>query len=134
LIRKEPARAGISNRLIIVRDGQTAIDYLAGAGKFVDRAEHPLPCLALLDLKMPLRTGLEAGTSAVCICPLEFGAAAPTLIGLVNHTMRECRFVESKPVFGEGGCKVLQDLREARFIEISIGSHAMRLADVLLPE
>jgi len=52
-------RAGISNRLIVVRDGQAAIEYLAGTGDFADRAKHPLPCLAVLDLKMPRRTGLE---------------------------------------------------------------------------
>lgn len=49
----------IANRLCIVRDGQETIDYLAGRGKYADRAAHPLPCLLVLDLKMPRKTGME---------------------------------------------------------------------------
>jgi len=33
--------------------GEDAISYLAGEGKFVDRALHPFPLLVLLDLRMP---------------------------------------------------------------------------------
>jgi CheY-like chemotaxis protein len=51
--------AQIINRLVIVETGQEAIDYLAGAGKYSDRMEYPAPCLVLLDLKMPLKSGLE---------------------------------------------------------------------------
>lgn len=51
--------AGIFNRLQIITDGQAAINYLAGVGSFSDRLRYPLPCLALLDLKMPRKTGLE---------------------------------------------------------------------------
>lgn len=51
--------AGITHPLRVVRDGQAAIDYLSGAGEFSDRAQWPLPCLILLDLKLPLRDGFE---------------------------------------------------------------------------
>src|SRR5262249_10256931 len=51
--------ADISNPLRVTRDGQDAIDYLSGAGKFSDRIGNPLPCLIILDLKMPRRTGIE---------------------------------------------------------------------------
>jgi CheY-like chemotaxis protein len=40
-------------------DGQEAIDYLQGAGKFADREQFPLPCLVLLDLKLPYVMGLD---------------------------------------------------------------------------
>src|ERR1041384_5062017 len=49
--------AAVQNPLQIAVDGQEAIDYLAGAGKFSDRAAFPLPCLMLLDLKLPRKTG-----------------------------------------------------------------------------
>jgi len=52
-------RAEITNPIQVAADGQEAIDYLAGAGKFGDRQQFPLPCLVLLDLKLPLKMGLE---------------------------------------------------------------------------
>jgi CheY-like chemotaxis protein len=51
--------AAISNPVMVVDDGQKAIDYLAGTGQFGDRAAFPLPGLIFLDLKMPGRKGLE---------------------------------------------------------------------------
>ena len=59
LLRLTFERAGITNPLYAVSDGQMAIDYLAGAGAFADRERHPLPCLVLLDLKLPKVGGLE---------------------------------------------------------------------------
>jgi CheY-like chemotaxis protein len=53
------AQAGITQRLIIVRDGQMAIEYLAGTGAYADRAQYPLPSLVLLDLNMPGVSGLD---------------------------------------------------------------------------
>src|SRR5437868_12776557 len=52
-------RAEIGNPVQVVIDGQEAIDYLAGNGKFADRAQFPVPCLVLLDLQLPAKTGLE---------------------------------------------------------------------------
>ena len=52
-------RAGVTNPIQIATDGQEAIDYLYGDGKFADRAKFPYPCLVLLDLKLPFVMGLE---------------------------------------------------------------------------
>ena len=49
--------AGIPNPLQVLTDGQQAIDYLAGTGAYTDRQRFPLPCLILLDLKLPLCMG-----------------------------------------------------------------------------
>ena len=51
--------AGVRHRLYVVEDGQVAIDYLAGTGKFSDRDQHPFPSMVILDLKMPRKTGME---------------------------------------------------------------------------
>jgi len=59
LIQKAFARGGINNPLPVVRDGEQAMLYLAGEGKFSNRAEYPLPDLILLDLKMPGIDGFE---------------------------------------------------------------------------
>jgi CheY-like chemotaxis protein len=51
--------AQIHNPLYVVKDGQEAIEYLSGAGRFSDRKQFPFPDLLILDLKMPRKTGLE---------------------------------------------------------------------------
>jgi DNA-binding response OmpR family regulator len=48
--------AGLSVELNVVTDGQQAVDYLAGEGKFADRE---LPSLLFLDLKLPYVSGHE---------------------------------------------------------------------------
>src|SRR5438034_7084790 len=52
-------KAGVVNPIHVASDGQQAIDYFKGAGKFANRAEFPLPCLVLLDLKLPYVMGLD---------------------------------------------------------------------------
>ncbi len=42
-----------------LRDGEAAIEYLGGQGKFANRDEFPYPDVLLLDLKMPRKTGHE---------------------------------------------------------------------------
>src|SRR5688572_7424269 len=52
-------RAKLTHPLVIVRDGQEAVDYLSGKGRYADRTAHPLPVLLVLDLKMPRMNGLD---------------------------------------------------------------------------
>src|SRR5215475_12782626 len=59
LIRSAFAKANIPNPLYVVSNGQEAISYLKGDGKYANRAEYPLPDLFLLDLKMPRVNGFE---------------------------------------------------------------------------
>jgi len=47
-----------TNPIQVVRDGQEAMDYLSGAGKYSNRVRYPLPALVLLDLKLPYRMGM----------------------------------------------------------------------------
>ena len=55
---------GLLNPLQVVYDGQAAIDYLAGSKGYANRNIYPLPCLLLLDLSLPERSGLEVLTWA----------------------------------------------------------------------
>jgi CheY-like chemotaxis protein len=59
LFKRVLAKEQITNPLHVAEDGQQAIDYLAGVGQFADRAQFPLPGLVLLDLKLPVKTGLQ---------------------------------------------------------------------------
>jgi len=52
-------KANVLNPLQVARDGEEAIQYLEGVGKFSNRAEYPLPDLMLLDLSMPKLTGFD---------------------------------------------------------------------------
>src|SRR5260370_39803334 len=59
VVRRAFERGGIPNPLQVVRDGEEAIEYLQGFGKYRNREEYPLPALILLDLKMPGMDGFE---------------------------------------------------------------------------
>ncbi len=52
-------KARITTAVQVVNDGRQAMDYLAGTGQFSDRTKYPLPCLLLLDLKLPGVSGFE---------------------------------------------------------------------------
>src|SRR6267154_96174 len=59
LVKRAFKRARLQNPLQVVTDGQEAIHYLRGAGKYADRETYPLPTLIVMDIKMPRKTGFE---------------------------------------------------------------------------
>jgi CheY-like chemotaxis protein len=50
---------GLVNPMQVVTDGREAINYLSGKDAYADRERFPVPCLVLLDLKLPRVMGLE---------------------------------------------------------------------------
>ncbi len=52
-------KVNLANDVIVVRDGQQAIDYLFREGEFADREGPDLPAVVLLDLGLPRLGGLE---------------------------------------------------------------------------
>jgi CheY-like chemotaxis protein len=70
MLRRAFQQLGFNTPVQYVRNGEEAIAYLAGKGRFANRGEYPLPHLLLLDLKMPRKNGFEV---------LEWIQAQPTL-------------------------------------------------------
>lgn len=59
LTRKAFEKSNIFNQLVVVRDGQEALDYLFVAGAYRARDPAVIPQVVLLDLNLPKLNGLE---------------------------------------------------------------------------
>lgn len=51
--------ARLENIVYVIQNGQEALDYMFGSGKYSDRKTYPLPDIVLLDLKLPGMDGFE---------------------------------------------------------------------------
>lgn len=59
LIQRALDKGGLNAPVHVARDGEEAIEYFSGTGKYENAALHPLPSIVLLDLRLPKRSGLE---------------------------------------------------------------------------
>lgn len=59
LVDRVLRRARLTNPLIALSNGDDAIAYLEGHGRYSDREQTPLPVLVLLDVHVPGKSGLE---------------------------------------------------------------------------
>lgn len=58
LIKKNLRRSHIANDIITLGDGQQALDYMFGEGKYEGHS-HDFPLLVLLDLNLPVLDGYQ---------------------------------------------------------------------------
>ena len=58
LVQRNLKRAGITNHIVHVKDGQDALDYIHCEGPYAGRVPNG-PLLLLLDIKMPRVDGVE---------------------------------------------------------------------------
>ncbi|NYB51884.1 MAG: response regulator [Methanobacteriaceae archaeon] len=52
-------RKNLANKLVWVKDGEQALNFIYAQGQYADRDPQDLPKLILLDLRMPKVDGLE---------------------------------------------------------------------------
>jgi CheY-like chemotaxis protein len=52
-------RGGFTGEVVVVQDGQEALEFLHGAGAYAQRDVRQAPSLILLDLKLPRVSGVE---------------------------------------------------------------------------
>src|SRR5678815_385495 len=131
IVRRALRMAGIDLPLQVVSDGEEAIAYLNGEGKFANRAEYPLPDLFLLDLKMPVKNGFEV---------LKWVRTHPTLAPLrtiVLTTSDEARDVNQAYALGANSflTKPLDflDFRDTLQVMINYWLTKVRAPDVSRP-
>ncbi|MDZ4133738.1 MAG: response regulator, partial [Dethiobacteria bacterium] len=51
--------SGVLNEVVVVRDGEEAVQFLLAEGQYKDRVSAAVPAVILLDLKLPKLSGLE---------------------------------------------------------------------------
>ncbi len=51
--------SGARNQVVVVRDGEEALQFLFAEGQYKDRDPAAIPAVILLDLKLPKLSGLE---------------------------------------------------------------------------
>ncbi len=59
LTKRALSKSKIRNRIVVVGDGEEALEYLFRSGRYADRNPRERPQVVLLDLKLPKLDGLE---------------------------------------------------------------------------
>lgn len=59
LMRAAFKQVASNSALQEVRNGEEAMAYLKGEGRYRDRSQFPLPTVMLMDLNMPMKNGFE---------------------------------------------------------------------------
>lgn len=94
LLTRALRAAEIRNPVQVVTDGEQAVQYLQGAGRFSDRKQYPLPGLILLDLKLPRISGFEV------LQWIQKQTALPQLVVVVLSSSGETRDINMAYRFG----------------------------------
>lgn len=108
-------QGGISNRVIVVRDGVEALDYLFSRGIYRDRSPEDLPALILLDLQLPKINGLEVlqqirNNPKTQLIPVVILTTSTEQKDLVESYSLGCNSYIQKPVDYDQFLRVIQQL------------------------
>ncbi len=114
LIEKNLRRAGVSNKIVHLDDGQKAIDFLFNNGAYADDP-HMAPFLVLLDLNLPI---LDGNQVLQHIKADQRTKRIPVVMLTTTDTPHEisrcyelgCNVYVTKPIEYEKFCEVIRNL------------------------
>ncbi len=122
LVQRNLRRAGVTNEVIWVKDGQEALDYVRSEGAYAGRPQTT-PLVILLDINMPRMGGVEV------LRQLKMDERTKTIPTVMLTTSDDPREVEScyelgcglyiiKPVEYDAFCEVVKRL--GMFLQIVV--------------
>jgi CheY-like chemotaxis protein len=114
LLSRALRAAEIENPVHVVADGEEAVNYLKGKGRFGDRTQYPIPGLILLDLKLPRISGLEV------LQWIQNETSLPQLVVVVLSSSGETRDINMAYRFGARSYLV-KPPTAASFVEMAKG-------------
>lgn len=108
-------KANLANRLLHLKDGAEATDFLFGRGKFSDREVTNKPKVILLDIKMPRVDGVEVlrqirSNEATRLIPVIFMASSKEEMELIKSYDLGADSYLMKPVSFENFAKAISEL------------------------
>jgi len=59
LLKRALKEADVPFPVRVAHDGQQAMEYLSRTGAFQDSEKYPVPCLVVLDVNLPKKSGIE---------------------------------------------------------------------------
>jgi two-component system, response regulator len=103
LTQRALKKNNIANRVVVVEDGQEALDYLFGKEKYAGRNLNQMPVVTLLDLKMPRVDGFEVlrqirSNPLTNHLPVVILTASKEDIDIVKSYSEGCNAYVTKPV------------------------------------
>lgn len=110
-------KAEVQNPLRVITDGRQAVEYLSGKGEFGDRAKNPIPCLILLDIKLPFISGFEVvkwlrAYEACCTVPVVFLTSSTAEMDIYRAYKLGGNAYLIKPPTPEKLAQMLHDLKD----------------------
>lgn len=103
LAQRALKKSNIANDVVVAGDGQEALDYLFGNGKYTGRDLTQMPVVILLDLKMPKVDGFEVlrqirANPQTRLLPVVCLTSSKLEIDIIKSYTEGCNAYVTKPV------------------------------------
>jgi two-component system, response regulator len=108
-------KANLANRLLHLKDGAEALDFLFGHGKFLNRELTNKPKVILLDIKMPRVDGIEVlrqvkSNEITRLIPVVIMTSSAEEIDMITSYHLGVNSYVTKPVGFESFAKAISEL------------------------